>query len=102
MQQGRREIRGSGVVHGAATAYSPPRWLFWGDTIYDLDCAPGFNHAVTMVGTGEENGTPYWKVKNSFGRGWGDAGYFRIVRGKNVCGIEQVGFVPVARVEGAE
>jgi cathepsin B len=35
-----------------------------------------------------ENGTKYWKVANSWNPYWGEKGFFRIVRGKNECGIE--------------
>lgn len=45
-------------------------------------------HAVEMVGWGVENGTPYWLIKNSWTDQWGDQGYFKILRGKNECGIE--------------
>merc|ERR1739838_1231212 len=45
-------------------------------------------HAIKIVGWGVEDGTPYWKVANSWNEGWGDNGYFKILRGKNECGIE--------------
>ena len=46
----------------------------------------GINHAVTLVGygTGSLN---YWIVKNSWGKNWGESGYFRIRRGNGTCGI---------------
>ena len=47
----------------------------------------GINHAVTMVGYGNENGVDYWIVKNSWGINWGEGGYFRMKRGSGVCGI---------------
>lgn len=48
-------------------------------------------HAVLAVGFGsEDDGTPYWKVRNSWGN-WGEAGYFRIMRGNNTMGFEQDG-----------
>jgi cathepsin B len=40
------------------------------------------------LGWGVENGTPYWLVANSWNSDWGDNGYFRILRGKDECGIE--------------
>merc|ERR1712037_686481 len=45
-------------------------------------------HAVTLVGYGELDGTPYWKVKNSWNEEWGNGGHFLIRRGTNECGIE--------------
>jgi len=47
-------------------------------------------HAVKLVGWGEENGTPYWIVANSWGTSWGEDGYFRIARGHNVCQFESM------------
>lgn len=45
-------------------------------------------HAVRIVGWGEENSIPYWKVANSWNPYWGESGYFRIIAGKDECGIE--------------
>jgi len=45
-------------------------------------------HAVKMVGWGVDNGTPYWTCINSWNPSWGEGGAFRILRGKNECGIE--------------
>ena len=47
----------------------------------------GINHAVLLVGYGVSNGTNYWIVKNSWGKSWGESGYFRIRRGNGTCGV---------------
>ncbi len=46
----------------------------------------GINHAVTLVGYGTAS-VDYWIVKNSWGKSWGESGYFRIRRGNGTCGI---------------
>ena len=46
-------------------------------------------HAVALVGWGVDSAAgPYWIVQNSWGAGWGENGFFRIVRGQDTCTIE--------------
>jgi len=54
------------------------------DKTGDLDVV----HEISIVGYGEEKGTPYWLVRNSWGTHWGEDGFMKIVRGKNNMAIE--------------
>uniref|UniRef100_A0A8D9F5P5 Cysteine proteinase CG12163 n=1 Tax=Cacopsylla melanoneura TaxID=428564 RepID=A0A8D9F5P5_9HEMI len=63
----------------------------------DLICdksTGGLNHAVLNIGfdyetIGNEK-SPYWIIKNSWGKKWGESGYIRIMKGQNVCGMEWI------------
>lgn len=65
----------------------------------DKDCPPsGVNHAVLLVGFGTSVfGMPFWTVKNSWGRDWGEEGYFRIRRDVGACGINNHAITSVVR-----
>lgn len=58
----------SGVISGSRCSGSPGTWPHYN----------GIDHATVMVGTGEENGTPYYIVRNSWGSHWGEQGYYRV------------------------
>jgi cathepsin C len=87
-----REIQENGPV---AVAISPAYdFMYYKKGIYSHS---GINskaewvkvdHAVLLVGWGEENGKKYWIMQNSWGSDWGEGGYMRIARGENESGIE--------------
>ena len=58
-------------------------------------CSPGntTDHAVAVVGYGTAGGVDYWLIKNSWGPGWGEAGFIRLKRGVGMCGIGQAAAV---------
>lgn len=49
----------------------------------------GAGHAITVVGYGTDtsSGYPYWLIKNSWGTGWGNGGYFKLYRGTQLCSM---------------
>ena len=78
--------------------------LYAGGIIRASDCGPAphtqdaeimsINHAVIVTGWGESrvNGElmKFWVLKNSFGEGWGERGYFKLERGGH--SLDEEGF----------
>jgi cathepsin C len=48
------------------------------------------DHAVLLVGYGEDAGQKYWTLQNSWGPEWGEHGFFRMARDENDSGIESI------------
>ena len=66
--------------------------LYTGGVLTSDQCGTNLDHGVLVVGYGEENGTMYWLVKNSWGDSWGEDGYIKIERTESeksngICGI---------------
>ncbi|XP_030627217.1 cathepsin B-like [Chanos chanos] len=86
-QQIMAEIYKNGPVEAAFTVYED--FLLYKTGVYQHVTGSVLGgHAVKILGWGKENGTPYWLVANSWNTDWGDKGYFKILRGKDHCGIE--------------
>jgi len=61
-------------------------------------CGVNLDHAVNVVGYGTDSATgkDYWIVRNSWGSTWGESGYCRMVRNKNMCGMLLDASYPIA------
>jgi len=60
-------------------------------------CPTDIDHAIVAVGYGVDQGTQYYIVRNSWGTGWGEAGYINIATEGGplgVCGINQYVYYP--------
>lgn len=49
-------------------------------------CGKSVDHCVQAVGV-DATSSGYWKVRNSWGTSWGEAGYIRLAYGSNTCNI---------------
>lgn len=71
-----------GVV--SVTVAAGGQFMHYGGGVFTGTCGFAVNHAVAAVGYDGSN----WKVRNSWGAGWGEGGYIRMPMGKNVCKVE--------------
>lgn len=67
-------------------------WQIYGGGVYSTGGDFVMDHAVQLVGYGEDKGKMYWTVRNSWGEGWGESGYIRLERfgeGNEPCGMDK-------------
>ena len=77
-----------------------------GDGVYITNGqSPVGDHSVEIVGWGSQNvsgygNVPYWWVKNSWGTGWGENGYFKFAMTDTTRHINEECFLDVPKNEG--
>jgi C1A family cysteine protease len=62
--------------------------IYRGDMNYERTRIPDM-HAIMIIGYGDENGTNFWTIRNSWGYEWGQDGYGRIARPSSLIGYEK-------------
>jgi len=95
--EGLKEAVAGGPVSVAVGASRA--WMFYESGVFDGACEGELNHGVLCVGYGGEEAGEYWKVKNSWGTGWGMDGYILLKRDDGdkeaACGILQDASYPI-------
>jgi hypothetical protein len=71
---------------------------YWDGDIYRCGIDTGTNHAVVIVGYDDVE--EYWWVRNSWGTGWGDNGYFKLGYGE--CSVEKYVYYADAGSSGVD
>lgn len=78
-------------MHGpVAAAVNAITWQnYWGGIIqyHCYGSLDSVNHAVQIVGYDFTGPVPFYIIRNTWGKEFGDDGYVKIKFGKNLCGI---------------
>lgn len=87
-----REIPTVDALKQALCEYGPlavavevtPAFLAYTSGVFNENSAGQVNHGVNLVGWDDAKGA--WRIKNSWGEGWGESGYMWIAYGSNSIG----------------
>lgn len=84
-------IYNGGPISCYIYTYVPAYQQYTGGIMSDpaqFESKHNITHVVSLIGYGQDNGTPYWLARNWVGPRWGEDGNFRIFRGNNTLNIE--------------
>jgi cathepsin B len=84
------EIATRGSLSSAFIVYKD--FYLYRSGIYKSDMLTAYGgHAIKIIGYGVDaiTKTKFWIIANSWGTGWGEKGFFRMVRGENNCNLER-------------
>mmetsp|Transcript_26191 Transcript_26191/g.25788 ORF Transcript_26191/g.25788 Transcript_26191/m.25788 type:complete len:90 (+) Transcript_26191:408-677(+) len=87
----------NGPVESTMTVYADFETYKGGIYKHALGVPVGFT-CVKIIGWGNQNGTNYWIVANSWGSTWGLQGYFYIAFGQ--CGIDKQAVAGAPYIQG--
>ncbi|KAJ6681103.1 CYSTEINE PROTEASE FAMILY C1-RELATED [Salix koriyanagi] len=102
------QIAANLVKHGPLSGFfllSMVQWLsmqffmqtYIGGVSCPYICSKHQDHGVLLVGYGASGYAPirlkekpFWIIKNSWGENWGQNGYYKICRARNICGVDSM------------
>jgi hypothetical protein len=99
-------LANNGPLHVSITMYKTSLASYksgiWDDPTNDCSASRIIDHAVYLVGYGTEKGQTgqmidYWLAQNSWGKDYGEKGFFKIKRGVNLCLIASDAMYPVLK-----
>lgn len=75
---------------------SRPIQDYKGGVFHDEKCTQQLTHEILVVGYGtDDNDGDYFIIKNSYGTSWGENGFMKMARNKNLCGIANAAGYPI-------
>jgi len=76
----------------AVVSVDANNWFDYTKGVFDgCDKDAILGHAVLLVGYGQDSGKDYWRIQNSWGSDWGEAGHIRMIKHADEeqhCGID--------------
>jgi cathepsin L len=70
----------------SVSVYADSAWQHYSSGVLSAGVTCSHNHAVLAVGFTSTS----WKIKNSWGTGWGESGYIRLTKGVGGCGTSGI------------